>query len=114
METWLLALGWAFLSARFRPVGRDTDVPFYAMEKKLSKHPENSAKERSKVWPGRRQRTMLCDRNLVPLLTLGLPTTAAAAIILAAFQQWDCSGPATVRDAAVAGLGLIPACTLAT
>ena len=26
--------------------------------------------------------------TLVPLLTLGLPTTATAAIILAAFQQW--------------------------
>jgi putative tricarboxylic transport membrane protein len=52
----------------------------YVTEKKLTKHPHefgNGAIDASAAG------------TLVPLLTLGLPTTATAAIMLAAFQRYD-------------------------
>jgi putative tricarboxylic transport membrane protein len=46
------------------------------------------ATERSKALPAPRRRTTPRPGTLVPLLTLGLPTSATAAILLAAFQQY--------------------------
>ncbi len=53
---------------------------------------------------------------LVPLLTLGLPTTATAAMMLAAFQRYDIQpGPAALREPGRAGVGADRlACTSAT
>jgi putative tricarboxylic transport membrane protein len=61
----------------------------YAMEKKLSKHREEFGKGAIEGVAGpEAANNASATGTLVPLLTLGLPTTAAAAIILAAFQQW--------------------------
>jgi putative tricarboxylic transport membrane protein len=61
----------------------------YAIEKKLSKHPEEFGKGAIEGVAGpEAANNASATGTLVPLLTLGLPTTATAAIILAAFQQW--------------------------
>ncbi len=61
----------------------------YAMEKKLSKHSDEFGKGAIEGVAGpEAANNASATGTLVPLLTLGLPTTAAAAIILAAFQQW--------------------------
>ena len=61
----------------------------YAMEKKLSKHKDEFGKGAIEGVAGpEAANNASATGTLVPLLTLGLPTTAAAAIILAAFQQW--------------------------
>ena len=61
----------------------------YAVEKKLSKHPEefgNGAIE-GVAGPEATNNSAVTG-VLVPLLTLGLPTSATAAIMLVAFQQY--------------------------
>jgi putative tricarboxylic transport membrane protein len=61
----------------------------YSIEKKLSKHPEEFGKGAIEGVAGpEAANNASATGTLVPLLTLGLPTTATAAIILAAFQQW--------------------------
>jgi putative tricarboxylic transport membrane protein len=61
----------------------------YAIEKKLTKHPEEFGKGAIEGVAGpEAANNASATGTLVPLLTLGLPTTATAAIILAAFQQW--------------------------
>ena len=61
----------------------------YAIEKKLTKHPEDFGKGAIEGVAGpEAANNASATGTLVPLLTLGLPTTATAAIILAAFQQW--------------------------
>ena len=61
----------------------------YAIEKKLSKHPEEFGKGAIEGVAGpEAANNASATGTLVPLLTLGLPTTATAAIILAAFQQY--------------------------
>jgi len=61
----------------------------YAIEKKLSKHPEEFGRGAIEGVAGpEAANNASATGTLVPLLTLGLPTTATAAIILAAFQQW--------------------------
>ncbi len=61
----------------------------YALEKKLTKHPGEFGKGAIEGVAGpEAANNASATGTLVPLLTLGLPTTAAAAIILAAFQQW--------------------------
>ena len=61
----------------------------YAIEKKLTKHPEEFGKGAIEGVAGPEAANNASSTGtLVPLLTLGLPTTATAAIILAAFQQW--------------------------
>jgi putative tricarboxylic transport membrane protein len=61
----------------------------YAIEKKLSRHPEEFGKGAIEGVAGpEAANNASATGTLVPLLTLGLPTTATAAIILAAFQQW--------------------------
>ena len=68
---------------------RDSDVPVYAIEKKLAKNPEEFGKGAIEGVAGPEAANNAAAAGaLVPLLTLGMPTTATAAIMLAAFQQY--------------------------
>ncbi|MGH8703646.1 MAG: tripartite tricarboxylate transporter permease [Burkholderiales bacterium] len=61
----------------------------YVTEKRLSKHPEEFGKGAIEGVAGPEAANNASSTGtLVPLLTLGLPTSATAAIILAAFQQY--------------------------
>ncbi len=61
----------------------------YAIERKLARHPEEFGTGAIEGVAGpEAANNASATGTLVPLLTLGLPTTATAAIILAAFQQW--------------------------
>jgi putative tricarboxylic transport membrane protein len=61
----------------------------YATEKKLSKHPEEFGHGAIEGVAGPEAANNAAAAGvLVPLLTLGLPTSATAAIMLAAFQQF--------------------------
>ena len=61
----------------------------YAAEKKLSKHPEEFGHGAIEGVAGpEAANNASAAGTLVPLLTLGLPTTATAAIMLAGFQQF--------------------------
>lgn len=61
----------------------------YATEKKLSKHPEEFGNGAIEGVAGpEAANNASAAGTLVPLLTLGLPTTATAAIMLAGFQQF--------------------------
>ena len=60
-----------------------------AIEKKLTKHPEEFGKGAIEGVAGPEAANNASATGvLVPLLTLGLPTSATAAIMLAAFQQY--------------------------
>jgi putative tricarboxylic transport membrane protein len=61
----------------------------YAIEKKLTKYPEEFGKGAIEGVAGpEAANNASSSGTMVPLLALGLPTSATAAIILAAFQQW--------------------------
>lgn len=61
----------------------------YAAEKRLSKHPEEFGHGAIEGVAGpEAANNASAAGTLVPLLTLGLPTTATAAIMLAGFQQY--------------------------
>ena len=61
----------------------------YALEKRLSKHPEEFGRGAIEGVAGPEAANNAAAAGvLVPLLTLGLPTSATAAIMLAAFQQF--------------------------
>ena len=61
----------------------------YTLEKRLSKHPEEFGKGAIEGVAGPEAANNASAAGvLVPLLTLGLPTSATAAILLAAFQQY--------------------------
>ncbi|MEI4485028.1 tripartite tricarboxylate transporter permease [Frigidibacter sp. MR17.14] len=61
----------------------------YATEKKLTKHPEEFGEGAIEGVAGpEAANNASAAGTLVPLLTLGLPTTATAAIMLAGFQQF--------------------------
>jgi len=61
----------------------------YATERKLTKHPEDFGKGAIEGVAGPEAANNAAAAGvLVPLLTLGLPTSATAAIILAAFQGY--------------------------
>ena len=61
----------------------------YALEKRLSKHPEEFGHGAIEGVAGPEAANNASAAGvLVPLLTLGLPTSATAAIMLAAFQQY--------------------------
>jgi putative tricarboxylic transport membrane protein len=61
----------------------------YAAEQKLTKHPEEFGKGAIEGVAGpEAANNAAAAGTLVPLLTLGLPTTATAAIMLAGFQQF--------------------------
>lgn len=62
----------------------------YAAEKKLTRHPEEFGHGAIEGVAGpEAANNASVAGTLVPLLTLGLPTTATAAIMLAAFQRYD-------------------------
>src|ERR1700754_5355272 len=61
----------------------------YSVEKRLTKHPEEFGKGAIEGVAGpEAANNASAAGTLVPLLTLGLPTTATAAIMLAGFQQF--------------------------
>ena len=61
----------------------------YAAEKKLAKHPEEFGHGAIEGVAGpEAANNASAAGTLVPLLTLGLPTTATAAVMLAGFQQY--------------------------
>jgi putative tricarboxylic transport membrane protein len=69
-----------------------TEIPTflsYAAEKKLSKHPEEFGHGAIEGVAGPEAANNAASTGvLVPLLTLGIPTSATAAILLAAFQNY--------------------------
>jgi putative tricarboxylic transport membrane protein len=81
----------------------------YAVEKKLSKHPEEFGKGAIEGVAGPEAANNAASTGtMVPLLTLGLPTSATAAILLSAFQQYGLQpGPLLFETNAPLVWGLI-------
>jgi putative tricarboxylic transport membrane protein len=81
----------------------------YAVEKKLSKHPEEFGKGAIEGVAGPEAANNASSTGaMVPLLTLGLPTSATAAILLSAFQQYGLQpGPLLFESNAALVWGLI-------
>ena len=81
----------------------------YAVEKKLSKHPEEFGKGAIEGVAGPEAANNAASTGtMVPLLTLGLPTSATAAILLSAFQQYGLQpGPLLFETNASLVWGLI-------
>jgi hypothetical protein len=79
----------------------------YATEKKLTKHPEEFGNGAIEGVAGpEAANNASAAGTLVPLLTLGLPTSATAAIMLAGFQQFGLQpGPLLSCHQPDAGLG---------
>ena len=79
----------------------------YLVEKKLSKNPEEFGQGAIEAVAGPEAANNASAAGvLAPLLALGLPTSATAAIMLAAFQQYGLQpGPAALRHQPGAGLG---------
>jgi putative tricarboxylic transport membrane protein len=72
----------------------------YATEKRLTKHPEDFGKGAIEGVAGpEAANNAAAAGTLVPLLTLGLPTSATAAMMLAGFQQYRLNpGPLLFAD----------------
>ena len=87
----------------------------YGTEKKMSKHPEEFGHGAIEGVAGpEAANNAAAAGTLVPLLTLGLPTTATAAIILAAFQQFGLQpGPLLFATAPDLVWGLIASLLIA-
>ncbi len=81
----------------------------YALEKRLSKHPEEFGEGAIEGVAGPEAANNAAAAGvLVPLLTLGLPTSATAAIMLAAFQQFGLQpGPLLFQNSPELVWGLI-------
>jgi putative tricarboxylic transport membrane protein len=81
----------------------------YSAERKLSRHPEEFGKGAIEGVAGpEAANNASATGGLVPLLTLGLPTSATAAILLAAFQQFGMQpGPLLFQNSADLVWGLI-------
>ncbi len=81
----------------------------YAAEKKLSKHPEEFGHGAIEGVAGpEAANNASAAGTLVPLLTLGIPTSATAAIMLAGFQQYNLQpGPLLFVTSADVVWGLI-------
>ena len=81
----------------------------YAAEKKLSKHPQEFGSGAIEGVAGpEAANNASATGTLVPLLTLGLPTSATAAIMLAAFQQYGLQpGPLLFQSQSALVWGLI-------
>ena len=79
----------------------------YAPEKKLTKHPEEFGHGAIEGVAGpEATNNASAAGGLVPLLTLGIPTTATAAVMLGAFQSYGIEpGPRLLERPARAGLG---------
>ena len=88
-KPWLRGAGVGFPLGAL-PIG-GAEIPTflsYWMEKKLSRHPEEFGRGAIEGVAGPEAANNAAAAGvLVPLLTLGLPTSATAAIMLAAFQQ---------------------------
>jgi putative tricarboxylic transport membrane protein len=87
---WLRATGIGFPFGTI-PAG-GAEIPTflsYALEKKLSRHPEEFGEGAIEGVAGPEAANNAASTGvLVPLLTLGIPTSATAAILLAAFQSY--------------------------
>ena len=81
----------------------------YALEKRLSKHPEEFGQGAIEGVAGPEAANNAAAAGvLVPLLTLGLPTSATAAVMLAAFQQFGLQpGPLLFQNSPELVWGLI-------
>jgi putative tricarboxylic transport membrane protein len=81
----------------------------YALEKKLSKHPEQFGHGAIEGVAGPEAANNASSTGvLVPLLTLGIPTSATAAILLAAFQNYGIQpGPLLFQTQGALVWGLI-------
>jgi putative tricarboxylic transport membrane protein len=81
----------------------------YATEKKLSKHPEEFGHGAIEGVAGPEAANNASSTGvLVPLLTLGIPTSATAAILLAAFQNYGLQpGPLLFQTQSTLVWGLI-------
>ena len=79
----------------------------YVTEKRLSKHPEEFGKGAIEGVAGpEAANNASAAGTLVPMLSLGLPTNATAAVMLAAFTQLrHPARSAAVRERAAAGVG---------
>ena len=89
-----------------------TEIPTfvsYALERKLARHPEQFGKGAIEGVAGPEAANNAAVAGvLVPLLTLGLPTSATAAILLAAFQGYGLQpGPLLFDNASTLVWGLI-------
>ncbi len=113
-KAWLrgTAIGFPFGSI---PAG-GAEIPTfmsYALEKKLSKHPEQFAANKGPgaiegVAGPEAANNASATGSLVPLLTLGIPTSATAAILLAAFQSYNLQpGPLLFQNSPALVWGLI-------
>jgi putative tricarboxylic transport membrane protein len=87
----------------------------YGTEKRMSKHPEEFGKGAIEGVAGpEAANNAAAAGTLVPLLTLGLPTTATAAIMLAGFQQFGLQpGPLLFATAPQLVWGLIASLLIA-
>jgi putative tricarboxylic transport membrane protein len=81
----------------------------YMLEKRLSKHPEQFGKGAIEGVAGPEAANNAAAAGvLVPLLSLGLPTSATAAVLIAAFQQYGLQpGPLLFRNEPELVWGLI-------
>ena len=109
-KPWLrgIAFGFPFGSI---PAG-GAEIPTflsYATEKKLAKHPEEFGNGAIEGVAGpEAANNASATGTLVPLLTLGIPTSATAAILLGAFQNYGIQpGPLLFQDQADLVWGLI-------
>ncbi|HVG05197.1 MAG TPA: tripartite tricarboxylate transporter permease [Burkholderiaceae bacterium] len=107
---WLRATGIGFPFGTI-PAG-GAEIPTflsYAVEKKLSKHPEEFGNGAIEGVAGPEAANNASSTGvLVPLLTLGIPTSATAAILLAAFQNYGIQpGPLLFQTQGALVWGLI-------
>jgi putative tricarboxylic transport membrane protein len=81
----------------------------YAVEKRLSRHPQEFGHGAIEGVAGPEAANNAASTGvLVPLLTLGIPTSATAAILLAAFQGYGIQpGPLLFQNQAALAWGLI-------
>ncbi|MCZ8153372.1 MAG: tripartite tricarboxylate transporter permease [Rhodobacteraceae bacterium] len=89
-KAWLRGTGIGFPIGSMPAGGADiASFLSYATERNLTKHPEEFGKGAIEGVAGpEAANNAAAAGTLVPLLTLGLPTTATAAIMLAGFQQF--------------------------
>lgn len=89
-RAWLRGTGIGFPIGSMPAGGADiASFLSYATERNLTKHPEEFGKGAIEGVAGpEAANNAAAAGTLVPLLTLGLPTTATAAIMLAGFQQF--------------------------
>lgn len=107
---WLRATGIGFPFGTIPAGGAEIPTFFsYTVEKKLSKHPEEFGKGAIEGVAGPEAANNASATGvLVPLLTLGIPTSATAAILLGAFQNYGIQpGPLLFQSQSELVWGLI-------